>query len=76
MTEVNVTQSKWAAADSYDLDAFEQIEGPWPIGHPLPLPKWTNQSKKRLVIEKVFIVLPFCFKCNLYYKIIFIDLAI
>lgn len=52
MVELNA--SKWAAADNYNLDAFEQIDGPWPIGHPLPLPKWTNQSKKRLVIEKIW----------------------
>lgn len=47
------TKSKWAAADSYNLHAFGQTDGPWPIGHPLPLPIWTRNSKRRLVIEKV-----------------------
>ena len=47
--------SKWAGADSYKLDAFDQIEGAWPIGHPLPLPKWTTKTKETLIIEKVTI---------------------
>lgn len=45
--------SKWVAADSYNLDAFDQIEGSWPIGHPLPLPKWTTKLKKPYIVEKV-----------------------
>lgn len=53
MAELSKSKSKWATADSYNLHAFEQVDGAWPIGHPLPLPKWTNHSKERLVIDKV-----------------------
>lgn len=28
----------WAADDNYNLTQFDQIDGYWPIGHPLPLP--------------------------------------
>lgn len=45
--------SKWVTADNYKLDAFDQVEGAWPIGHPLPLPKWSNKTKEPLIIEKV-----------------------
>lgn len=54
--QVNVAHqpiSKWATADGYKLDAFDQIEGAWPIGHPLPLPKWTIKTKDTLNVEKV-----------------------
>lgn len=33
-------QEWWADEDSYNLTAFNQINGIWPLGHPLPLPDW------------------------------------
>lgn len=39
--------------DTYNLDAFDQCEGAWPIGHPLPLPSWSNESKTPLIVDKV-----------------------
>lgn len=45
--------SPWVRPDSYRLDAFDQVQGVWPIGQPLPLPKWSNKQKKTLVVEKV-----------------------
>lgn len=45
---------KWTIdADTYNLDAFDQCEGAWPIGHPLPLPSWSNEIKAPLIVEKV-----------------------
>lgn len=34
----NDSQSNWP--DGYNLSAFHQINGIWPLGHPLPLPDW------------------------------------
>lgn len=31
-----------------------QTEGPWPIGHPLPLPVWSHEPKKVLKIPTVW----------------------
>lgn len=39
--------------DTYNLDAFDQCEGAWPIGHPLPLPLWSHRIKAPLIVEKV-----------------------
>lgn len=39
--------------DTYNLDAFDQCEGAWPIGHPLPLPMWSNRAKAPFIVEKV-----------------------
>lgn len=47
------TLQKTIDADTYNLDAFDQCEGAWPIGHPLPLPMWSNQSKAPLIVDKV-----------------------
>lgn len=46
--------SKWVTADTYKLDAYDQVQGAWPIGHPLPLPKWSKKTKDPLIIEKVW----------------------
>lgn len=46
-------QSRWLRADSYRLDGFDQVQGCWPIGHPLPLPKWSSKQRDALVIDKV-----------------------
>jgi hypothetical protein len=32
-------------ADLYELIERTQIEGPWPIDHPLPLPRWASKPK-------------------------------
>lgn len=34
----------WHDRDSYNLSAFNQINGIWPLGHPLPLPDWTDRD--------------------------------
>lgn len=39
--------------DTYNLDAFDQCEGAWPIAHPLPLPLWSNANKKPFIVESV-----------------------
>jgi len=40
--------------DTYNLDAFDQCEGAWPIGHPLPLPSWSNKIKTPLIVDKIW----------------------
>lgn len=51
---------KWILDDdTYNLDAFDQCEGAWPIAHPLPLPLWFNSPKKPFVIENVSNCFPF-----------------
>lgn len=49
-----VSSTRWAAADSYHLRAFDQQNGAWPIRHPLPLPCWSSDAKPRLVVDKVW----------------------
>lgn len=44
---------KWAEIDSYNMAAFDQTEGAWPIDHPLPLPAWSPDIKDAIVIDKV-----------------------
>lgn len=46
--------SKWALDDCYELDAFDQIDGVWPIDHPLPLPAWSPRQKDPVVIKQVW----------------------
>lgn len=53
-TKKKLPISKWVTADSYKLDSFDQIEGAWPIGQPLPLPKWSKNIKEPMVIEKIW----------------------
>lgn len=48
------TLNKTIDADTYNLDAFDQCEGAWPIGHPLPLPMWSNVTKSPLIVEKMW----------------------
>lgn len=45
--------AKTIDADTYNLAAFDQCDGAWPIGHPLPLPMWSNESKAPLIVDKV-----------------------
>lgn len=46
--------SKWTIDDDhYNVNAFGQCEGAWPIAHPLPLPLWSNAKKDPMVIENV-----------------------
>lgn len=47
------TQS-WALADSYNLTAYNQINGVWPLGHPLPLPDWSGEAKGVLHFDNVW----------------------
>ncbi|XP_034476315.1 uncharacterized protein LOC117783163 [Drosophila innubila] len=47
----------WAMADGYDLSAYNQVNGVWPLGHPLPLPDWgdaEDQAKGTLFFENVW----------------------
>lgn len=47
-------KTKWTInEDTYNSDAFDQCEGAWPIAHPLPLPLWSNATKKPFVVESV-----------------------
>ncbi|XP_030554965.1 uncharacterized protein LOC115758442 isoform X1 [Drosophila novamexicana] len=49
--------ANWAMADGYDLSAYNQINGVWPLGHPLPLPDWGSAeepAKGTLVFENVW----------------------
>lgn len=43
-------------ADTYNMLAFDQCDGAWPIGHPLPLPMWSNASMAPLIVDKVNII--------------------
>ncbi|KAH8413879.1 hypothetical protein KR222_011632, partial [Zaprionus bogoriensis] len=51
-------EQPWAMADGYDLSAYNQVNGVWPLGHPLPLPDWGNgadePAKGVLVFENVW----------------------
>lgn len=52
-------KTKWTMdEDTYNLDAFDQCEGAWPIAHPLPLPLWSNDNKKPFVVDSVRTFLP------------------
>lgn len=44
----------WAAEDSYNLTAFGQINGVWPIDHPLALSDWSPEIKEPLVFDNVW----------------------
>ncbi|KAH8404002.1 hypothetical protein KR215_007783, partial [Drosophila sulfurigaster] len=49
--------ARWAMADGYDLTAYNQINGVWPLGHPLPLPDWSSAeepAKAELIFENVW----------------------
>lgn len=50
----------WAMPDGYDLSAYNQVNGVWPLGHPLPLPDWggssadETQAKETLMFDNVW----------------------
>lgn len=49
----------WAMADGYDLSAYNQVNGVWPLGHPLPLPDWGSSgdetgAKDTLMFDNVW----------------------
>lgn len=46
----------WIAddGDSYNLGAFDQTNGPWPIRQPLPLPKWSCRPVTPFVVDKLW----------------------
>jgi hypothetical protein len=46
--------SKLVTDDGYNLTAFDQREGDWPIDHPLPLPAWSPRTKETIVIKKLW----------------------
>ncbi|XP_043072357.1 uncharacterized protein LOC6560699 [Drosophila grimshawi] len=56
-TSLDLGSSNWAMADGYDLSAYNQINGVWPLGHPLPLPDWDSAvepAKDVLIFENVW----------------------
>ncbi|KAI8038590.1 hypothetical protein M5D96_008498 [Drosophila gunungcola] len=38
------THEEFVVDDGYDLEAFNQVNGVWPLGHPLPLPDWASSE--------------------------------
>ncbi|XP_017050978.2 uncharacterized protein LOC108094741 isoform X1 [Drosophila ficusphila] len=46
----------WIVGDGYDLEAFSQVNGVWPLGHPLPLPDWSGpeSGKGTLLFDNVW----------------------
>uniref|UniRef100_A0A1I8M9J1 Uncharacterized protein n=1 Tax=Musca domestica TaxID=7370 RepID=A0A1I8M9J1_MUSDO len=35
----------WEGREGYNIEAFNQINGIWPLGHPLPLPDWAADEE-------------------------------
>ncbi|KAH8290137.1 hypothetical protein KR054_000323, partial [Drosophila jambulina] len=50
------SSKSWVVCDGYDLEAFNQVNGVWPLGHPLPLPDWSDSGagKGTLVFDNVW----------------------
>ncbi|XP_037915112.1 uncharacterized protein LOC119654021, partial [Hermetia illucens] len=44
----------WAGEDHYNFEAFDLINGVWPIGHPLSLPDWADHKPKPYVFENIW----------------------
>lgn len=52
-----ISSGQYIVGDGYDLEAFNQINGVWPLGHPLPLPDWSSsesEGKGTLVFDNVW----------------------
>ncbi|XP_001974895.3 uncharacterized protein LOC6547596, partial [Drosophila erecta] len=52
-----ISGAQWIVDDGYDLEAFNQVNGVWPLGHPLPLPDWSSAEsagKGTLVFDNVW----------------------
>ncbi|XP_016957564.2 uncharacterized protein LOC108029651 [Drosophila biarmipes] len=52
-----ISGGQWIVGDGYDLEAFNQINGVWPLGHPLPLPDWSSSEsagKGTLIFDNVW----------------------
>uniref|UniRef100_A0A182P3S3 Uncharacterized protein n=1 Tax=Anopheles epiroticus TaxID=199890 RepID=A0A182P3S3_9DIPT len=51
-----IAGTRWIAddGDSYNLGAFDQTNGAWPIRQPLPLPKWSPRSVTPFVVDKLW----------------------
>lgn len=47
----HVNHIRYAAEDSYNLKAFDQIDGNWPIGNPLPMPSWSMEDRPTLIVD-------------------------
>lgn len=47
--------SSWAMADGYDLSAYNQVNGVWPLGHPLPLPDWGSSVEDETPVKETLI---------------------
>lgn len=50
----DVEQKWWADNDSYNLNAFNQNNGVWPLEHPLPLPDWSSEIKDTINFDNVW----------------------
>ncbi|KAH8365217.1 hypothetical protein KR084_006210, partial [Drosophila pseudotakahashii] len=53
---VGMPAGEWIVGDGYDLEAFNQVNGVWPLGHPLPLPDWSSEAggKGTLIFDNVW----------------------
>uniref|UniRef100_A0A6P4EBI0 Uncharacterized protein LOC108041937 n=1 Tax=Drosophila rhopaloa TaxID=1041015 RepID=A0A6P4EBI0_DRORH len=53
---IPISHAEWVVGDGYDLEAFNQVNGVWPLGHPLPLPDWASSEsgKGTLVFDNVW----------------------
>lgn len=40
----NTPPELWQGRDGYNVSAFHQINGVWPLNHPLPLPDWAHDD--------------------------------
>ncbi|XP_017073041.2 uncharacterized protein LOC108109147 [Drosophila eugracilis] len=51
-----ISSGQWIVGDGYDLEAFNQVNGVWPLGHPLPLPDWSSSesAKGTLIFDNVW----------------------
>lgn len=54
LSDLKSKPSKWIIDnDQYNLTSFDQRKGNWPPSHPLPLPLWSNESKKPFIFRNV-----------------------
>lgn len=45
---------RFANEDSYNLEAFDQIDGSWPIKNPLPVPAWSSEERPTLIVDTLW----------------------
>ncbi|XP_055373160.1 uncharacterized protein LOC129606706 [Condylostylus longicornis] len=52
--ELKIGDLWWSAIDSYNITAFDQTNGIWPLEHPLPLPDWSSETRETLKFDNVW----------------------